>query len=397
MSLVSQVASSGVNLLNLISLMAVATLAEFGSWSAALGATFFGVTFVRAAFTGPMVAASGISEAAARSMWASGRRRIALVTALVSVVAIVAAVASGLSLADSIILASASPFLIYHEVYRQLAWAQQRGIVAVILDVVWLAVWPFIAGLFWLAGWATPTSMMLAWFLPAIGATLWGYAAVARRWSGDSSSEKSGASAFGLRGLAFSQMILALSANALPIFLAVVFSSEVAGISRALLIPFAPALAIISGLRVVSVPFLKRRYENRSLPAALTSVLSAYVLGSAAVTAITALALGWVPVEWLGDSVAVIKEYVWWGVGLIVSIVIQNVLADGVSMAGSVRRTVVGRAVAMASEWGGIAVGYAVGGTEGLVVGWVAGLILGALAWVISWASTRRTLLSGTG
>ncbi len=352
------------------------------------------LTLCRSLVTERLVAGAG-DTAATVTGWPGAKRRILLIAAgatLASLLAGLVVRADGATLA---ILVAPIPVLLVQDGQRYLAWATGRPGRAVALDGCWLLVSGTAAAACAVRG-VEPVAAVIAgaWALGGTASWLLGLVLIepgARRQPVSTSGRRTagsfqGGSSTGASGrysrLAYSQALSALSVNLGPIVVALALSPTMAAVAKSLLLPFTPLLSLFAGLRLVTLPALRRAVDGGRGRQLQASLLGAGVAAALVGSALVVLGLRLVPASHLGDSLGIVLPHLPLGAALCVIYVAAQQLADGMALGHGRDRVVGRRLVAIALEWGGLLTGAVVAGVPGLALGWVIGLGLAAGAWL---------------
>ncbi|MEM7273376.1 MAG: hypothetical protein AAF547_09880 [Actinomycetota bacterium] len=379
-SVVSQGLSSVTNF-GLTAVLAVSVTTEtLGRVAAVYSIYLLALTLSRALTTDALVAATdGLHRIDLSWHWA--RRRIVALAAAASAVAVAVGLVVEVPAGVLAAVAAATPALLLQDGMRNLAWANGRPAAATALDGIWLAV--SLLGLAVAMSGSTgltATPIVLVWAAGGVASWLVGRPLIERPLRAELPTEFRPELAR-FRPLAYSQAVMALAVNLGPVVVALALGPTMAGIVKAALLPITPVLSLFAGLRVVTLPAL-RRAVDQGTAAGATSML---VAGSSLVAAIGGFVsiqvVRSLPVDQVGQSIAQVAPHLAW-IGLLgIMYVASQQLADATAIAG--RHAVLGRRVfGVITEWGCLMVGASLGGIEGLVIGWVIGLGLATMAWL---------------
>ena len=391
LSIVSQGLSSLTNLGLTVSLVLLTEPAELGRWVASISVYLLALTVLRSVVLEPMVTeARSASTPAGLPVWEKTRRDRWRLAGAASVGAGVVAIAVGLHIGAAVLLAVAMAPLLAQDGHRYRAWADGRPSRAVSLDVVWIAVSVLVAVTMEVAVGLRPGLVVGAWVAGGVAGAAVG------RWSlrstpgpadpartdvrSTEAADPEWAAALGR--LAWSQGAFACAFNALPVVVAVGVSAPAAAAVRTLLLPYAPILSLMAGVRVVTLPIMARAAIAGTGDRVVRRILLAAVGPVAVAAAVTAVASTEVTARLSGPSVAEIRPHLPWGAVLCVLYVATQMSADGLAIGRRSSRVLGVRAATIASEWAGLLIGAAVGGVAGLAVGWTIGLAVGLALWL---------------
>lgn len=372
----SSLTNFGLTVLLAVSVSAV----ELGQIVSVYSVYLLALTLSRSLTTDALVAAADGSKVIDLP-WHWARRRI---VALAFPAALVAVLVGSWLGADRIVvtlIALSMPVLLLQDGLRNLAWANGRPNLAGLLDGAWFGV-SVVALLILSTLRASPSGnvILFAWCLG--GAVSWvvGYRLIERPGRGAAVAEFR-PDLVRYRPMAHSQAIMAVAVNVGPVLVALAISPAMAAAAKAALLPITPVLSLFAGLRVVTLPALRRAVDTGQA-AGFTSL----VVGASAVIAAVG---GFVSIqlvrlfssEQLGESISLVTPYLGW-IGLLgIMYVAGQQLADATALAG--RHAVVGRRVfAVTVEWGFVVAGATIAGVEGLILGWVVGLAIATVAWL---------------
>jgi len=388
--------------------------AELGRISAVLLVYLLALASCRSLFTESMIAAGSDGDT-----WPWAVRRVAGTGVVAAVVAAVAGLVVGLgSLVLALLVVALAPLLV-QDAWRYRAWAQSRPARAVALDVSWavlsiaaVAVVVIVTRPTGSAGVIGPAAIVGAWAFGGVASAALGPVLVG---SGDGSAPEAdtrpepgaavdaGAEAGTAvdaarsgsgqhRELAWSQTLASLSFNLGPLVLATVLSPTLAGAAKALLLPFAPILSLVAGVRLVTLPALARWANSSPGPAGRSPALTQAALAAVATTP-PALAMAAVAASLPAsvDAVEVVRPHIWAGVALCVLFIVAQLLADGVALGPGRAAAVRLRLLATAIEWFGLLLGAWLGGVAGLVRGWTVGLAVAVGVWAVALVLPTRS------
>ncbi|MEM7326773.1 MAG: hypothetical protein AAF531_27055 [Actinomycetota bacterium] len=371
----SSVTNFGLTLLLALSVGVV----ELGRIVSVYSVYLLALTLSRSLTTDALVAASDGSKVIDLP-WLWARRRIVALAAAASAVSVLL----GLILAaDGVIVALIAllmPLLLLQDGLRNLAWAGGRPDLAGLLDGTWLGV--SVIGLVVLLpiGPLGGSQIVFVWCLGGIASWVVGRRLVERPGGGGAVAEFR-PDLLRYRPMAHSQAIMTVAVNVGPVIVALSVSPAMAAVAKAALLPITPVLSLFAGLRVVTLPTIRRAVDGGNA-AGITSL----VVGVSALTAaiggfVSVQIVGRLSSEQLGETLTLIAPNLGW-VGLlgIMYVAVQQ-LSDATALSG--RHEVVGRRIAtVVVEWGCVVVGAAVAGADGLIVGWVVGLAVATIAWL---------------
>ncbi len=410
-SIVSQGLSSATNF-GLTVLLAVATDAEsFGRTVAALSVYLFALTLGRSLVTERLVAAAD-GDRSSPLAWIPARDRLLLLSVPAAVATVAVGVVVGVDRVILVVLPLALPLLLVQDGQRYGAWATGRPGAATGLDAWWLGCSATMIGAAVAVGpELTPRLVVAAWAIG--GSSSWvvgrlkvepafttspppsdwpdnaatparqGPVSSPQPWWAAPESAASGSQRY--RALAGSQALAAAAFNLGPVAVAMILSPTLTAAMKLVLLPFTALLSLFGGLRVVTLPATRRAIDRGGEPAGVRMLIGASCLVAAVAAAVTVRLVGAMPSERLANSLSLAEPYLPWGAALSVLYVVGQQLADGAAMAGA---PVVGRrAVALAVEWTGLAIGGAVAGIAGLLAGWTIGLALATVLWLWTWST----------
>ncbi len=375
--------------------------AELGRISAVLSVYLLALASCRSLFTESMVAAGRSGDT-----WSWAIRRVVGLGLLAGVAAGVAGLMVGLGTSVVVLFVVGLVPLLVQDAWRYRAWAQGRPARAVALDVIWAVI--SIVGLVVVmvvsgsAGSIGPVAIVGSWVLGGAGSAALGPLLIgpgpepepepepeaepdpgASGSSDPAVTDVAGRSGSGQhRELAWSQTLASLSFNLGPLVLASLLSPTLAGAAKALLLPFAPILSLVAGVRLVTLPAVNRWATSTPGPIGRSPALVHAGLAAAAVTP-PAVAMA-VAATALPSSVAaieVVAPHLWAGVALCVLFVVAQLLADGVALGPGRAAAVRLRLLATTIEWFALLLGAWLGGVAGLVRGWTAGLAVAVIVW----------------
>ena len=392
----AQILASASNFVVQFGLVVTMSAARFGALVVGFAVFHMALALARAWVGDPLVAMADSSHDVDRG-WPEARRRlVALGLASTAVVAVWAAIADGVR-GELALLALSIPFLLLQDGHRYRAWALGRfGRVAGI-DAIWL-------GTFFLAVAAvgigrSPSAIdgsvvIAAWVGGGIAS--WQAARVlddrrlaalrqrdvprAGRLPDD---QPDAADRRAARGLAAQQAILAVDANGLPIAVAAAADATVTAGIRAVVLPFAPMTSVLTGVRVLTLPYLRRSVRQGHGRKAIVRVSVLFAVLAFAVGSVTATAMAIVPDQWLGESGRLVRA--WFPVGAVVvsTRLIGLPLADLVSLGtnpGLAARIRIGTS---GFDWSATLAGAALYGLEGAVVGRASAGAVSLLVWAL--------------
>lgn len=411
-SIASQGLSSVTNLGLTVLLVAVAAPAELGRWVAVTAVYLLALTLLRSTVTEPMVAAAAATQAEqpaadgprAAALWIGTARARRVLGAFATLATVGVGATVGPGVGGTALMAVVMIPLLAQDASRYLAWARSRPTVVLGLDALWLvvSVVALLAAVL-LAGRLDPTAVVASWAAGGVVGAVAGWWLLGRDLAlgssdptldpdpGSGSGHESGPDA-GFRRLALSQGLFACAFNALPVVVAVAVSAPAAGAVRTLLLPFAPVLSVMAGVRVVTLPMMARARSDGASAAVgesadrvvrrvlAVAIVVAAVGAGAALTVISLL-----PDERLGAAMAEVRPHLSWGAVLCVQYVAAQFLADGLAVTGRDPRVVARRLTTLGLEWTGLLVGALLGGIAGLAVGWSIGLAAAVILWLTPW------------
>lgn len=396
----SQAMSSVTNFGLVAALTVTIDTAELGRISAVLSVYLLALASCRSLFTESMVAAGRAGDS-----WRWAIRRVVATGLVSATVAAVAGLIVGLGPLVLVLLVAACPPLLVQDAWRYRAWAQGRPSRAVVLDVSWavisiLVVAAAVAAPFAQspasAGSIGPAAIVGSWALGGAGSAALGPVLVgsgpglrSRPRVGSTGraeraeavvADRSGSGRH--RELAWSQTLASLSFNLGPLILATILSPTLAGAAKALLLPFAPLLSLVAGVRLVTLPALTRWANSSPGPVGRSPALTQAALAAAATTPLAvALALAASALPSSVDAIDVVVPHLWAGVVLCVLFIVAQLMSDGVALGPGRAAAVRLRLLATAIEWIALLLGAWLGGVAGLVRGWTVGLAVAVVVW----------------
>jgi hypothetical protein len=282
------------------------------------------------------------------------------------------------------------PVLLLQDGLRNLAWANGRPNLAGLLDGVWfgvsvvalLCLWTMTApsGVGSAAGALGGGAILLAWCIGGGVSWLVGYRLIEQPGDGGAVAEFR-PDLVRYRPMAHSQAIMAVAVNVGPVVVALAVSPAMAAVTKAALLPITPVLSLFAGLRVVTLPALRRAVDGGQAAGVTSVIVGASALAAAVGGFVSIQLVRMFSSETLGESLSLVVPHLGW-VGLLgIMYVAGQQLADATALAG--RHAVVGRRIfAVSVEWGFVVAGAVVAGTEGLILGWVVGLAIATVAWL---------------
>lgn len=379
-SVLSQGLSSMTNFGLTVLLALTVSVAELGKIVSVYSVYLLALTLSRSLTTDALVAAADGSKVIDLP-WHWARRRILALSIAASAVATLIGAWLGVGGVTVPLIALSMPALLLQDGLRNLAWANGRPNLAGLLDGAWLGA--SVMMLLVMRGVRVEFdggSILFAWCLGGVISWIVGRQLIERPCRG---GEVAGfrPDLLRYRPMAHSQAIMAVAVNMGPVVVALTVSPTMAAVAKAALLPVTPVLSLFGGLRVVTLPAIRKAIDGGQA-AGFTSLI---VGGSSIVAAVGGFVsiqvVRMFPAEQLGESISLVLPYLSW-IGLIcIMYVAGQQLADATALAG--RHAVVGRrGFAVAVEWGLLIAGASIGGVEGLILGWTIGLAVATVAWL---------------
>jgi hypothetical protein len=191
------------------------------------------------------------------------------------------------------------------------------------------------------------------------------------------------------RELAHSQSLLTASFNLIPVALALIVSAEMAGLAKAVVLPFGPWLAMVGGLRMVTLSAvtawrLDAGPDRGRSPALRHTSLLLPVTIAAAMLSAGATRLVAERMEPLRDA----SPYLAFGIVFCVLFVAGQVLSDGLALGPTRHRALQLRVTTLSIEWVGLFTGALFGGPAAMLAGWLTGMAIGLVVW---WVAVLRS------
>ncbi|MGH1487959.1 MAG: hypothetical protein ACRBK7_00965 [Acidimicrobiales bacterium] len=392
-SVAAQALSSVTNFGLTVGLVVALTADEMGRTLSVLSVYLLALTLSRSLVTESVVASADDDRSAGVRSWPWARARILRIAGA----AMIGSAAVGLSLnLDPVTLAvlvGALPILLLQDGQRYRAMAADRHRLAASLDGCWLLVSLVLGASAHLLG-ATWTSAMLIGVWSAGGLVSWSLGL----FSGASLPETKHAAGGNpdagavanperrdrYRSLAYSQAVAVIAINLAPLIIAVALSPTMAAATKAVLIPFTAMLSLTAGLRVVTLPTIRRAIDDGRANQLLARLLLALTAATAVVSALTVGAVSLLEPSTLGESFALVEPYLVLGAVLCVLYVLNQQLADAVALSGRADAPV-RRMIGIAMEWSGLFIGAGLAGVGGMMAGWTIGLALATGFWLLTW------------
>lgn len=376
----SQGLSSATNFGLTLALALSITADRLGRTVSVYAVYLLALTLSRALTTDVLVAASD-GNRMIDLPWLWAKRRIVALGAAASLTTASIGLITGAGPTATVLFGLSVPMLLIQDGLRSLAWADGRPGLAALLDTVWFAVSAAgLIGAVALTDDLEATSIILVWCIGGLASWLVGWRLVEPACSGEAMAGFQ-PDLLRYRPLAHSQAVMAAAVNIGPIVVLLAVSPATAGVAKAALLPITPVLSLFSGLRVVTLPTLRRAIDNGNGPGAISLLIagSAVISAAGGLTAIEFVRA--VPPDRLGESLLLVVPHLGW-VGLVcIMYVVGQQLADATALAD--RHGVLSRRVfGIAAEWGLLIAGASIGGVEGLIIGWTIGLAIATVAWL---------------
>ncbi len=388
-SVFSQGLSSLTNFGLTVLLAISVTVTELGQIVSVYSVYLLALTLSRSLTTDALVAASDGSKVIDLP-WHWARRRIVALAIAASLVTVLVGTWLEVSGSTVALIALSMPVLLLQDGLRNLAWANGRPNLAGLLDGVWfgvsvvalLCLWTMTApsGVGSAAGALGGGAILLAWCIGGGVSWLVGYRLIEQPGDGGAVAEFR-PDLVRYRPMAHSQAIMAVAVNVGPVVVALAVSPAMAAVTKAALLPITPVLSLFAGLRVVTLPALRRAVDGGQAAGVTSVIVGASALAAAVGGFVSIQLVRMFSSETLGESLSLVVPHLGW-VGLLgIMYVAGQQLADATALAG--RHAVVGRRIfAVSVEWGFVVAGAVVAGTEGLILGWVVGLAIATVAWL---------------
>jgi hypothetical protein len=328
--------------------------------------------------------------------WLRGRlAAIGVVAAtLIGVVAIIAGSVRG----ELALLAVAVPALLGQDAYRYLAWARNRPTVVLTMDGVWLLSSVGLVGA-WAIGFGGGSIsgglILASWCGGGVLSALVGSRsglldphrraglespppALTRRPDGAGSSDDLA------RSLSWTQALLAVDANGLPVLVAGVAGTAVSAGLRVATLPFMPVTTAVAALRVLALPRLSAAVASgRSRPVAARVAAGFGAIGVGASGIMLGL-LALAPDRWLGASGRMVEPWFALGAVVVVARVVNLPLSDVLALGAGRRRALVCRLGASGLAWTATVVGAVLAGLQGALVARAGASVVAIGIWVVA-------------
>jgi hypothetical protein len=400
----SQVMSSATNFTLYAALLLWADADDFGRLVALLACSQLALAVSRALASEPMVAAAaplpprGRDGGSALFTWAWCRRRLGGLGLAAASGVVVVGWLVGAEPTVVLVLAPALPVVLRQDGQRNLCWALGRPRLAVTLDGVWLAVTgTMLAGLV-VGGFHRPLPVVVAWALGGLASGLVGRVLIERRAapparSGDGSPTADRPAEPGatlddrrLHARRRSHALLTSARNLLPIVVATLVSPAAAGLLKAGVMPFAPILSLVAGLRPVVLPAMQRAAEREAsgeggFERFVARLLALYATAAGGAVALTVL-VGSVVVDRFDVPPSISRGSLLWGGAIALTTVLSVVLADAIGFGRRAVPPITCRLGEIAVEWTTVLAVSMLIGPHRAVAGWAVGQALGALVWL---------------
>ncbi len=404
-SVAAQGLSSASNLVVQAGLALTLAPAAFGSLVVGFSIYYFALALVRALVGDPLVALAGPESLADRGgdrrtdadcavevVWRRIRGRLVAIGALAA--ALIGAIAIGIGSvrAELAFLAAAVPILLTQDAYRYLAWARSRPGVVLVLDGVWVVSSLSLVLVTVLGSGASAVTarlILVAWCGGGIVSVL-----LARRLlslptrigprPSDNDRQTVGHPHDLARSLSWTQAILAVDANGLPIVVAALAGATVSGGLRAVTLPFMPVATVVVALRVLALPRLQAAANagrGRLVAGRVALVFAAIGIGASAVTLGL---LSFMPERWLGPSGRLVEPWFALGAVIVVGRLINLPLSDVLALGAARGRAMACRLGASILGWAATIGGALLFGLHGAITAWAGASIISIVVWAMA-------------
>ncbi len=374
-------------------LVVTMTAARFGILVVGFAMFYLALALGRAWVGDPLVALADSADDVDRRWPGVRARLVALGLLATTAVGAWSAVAAD-ARAELVILAMSIPLLLLQDGHRYRAWALRRFPQVVAVDATWLLT--FVVAVGAIATTGSPSAIdgravLLAWV--GGGVVSWQVARVldGRRVGRVAAPERDDELASGdrpvhrdrrsARGMAAQQAILAIDGNGLPMALAAVADAAVTAGVRAVLLPFAPLTSVLSGVRVLTLPHLRRSVRDGYAAAAIAKVTAAFAAIAAVISLVTVGGLTLVPDSLLGESGRLVQTWFPLGAVVVAGRMVALPLADLVSLSGEPVDVARIRLATSGIDWSATLVGAVVAGVDGAIVGRASASVVSLAVW----------------
>ena len=390
-SVAAQGLSSASNLFVQAGLALTLAPGAFGSLVVGFSVYYFALALVRAFVGDPLVALSepgeedisrceviresddaDVGPVGLDAIWSRLRARLAAISLAAVILIGVVAIAAGSVRVELAVLAAAVPVLLAQDAYRYLAWARHRATIVLALDGVWL-----ISSVALVGGCAvglgssivTGRLILAAWcgggVLSAVLARRLRPASVSGRpwwrWRPADQSDDLDLA----QSLSWTQAVLAVDANGLPVVVAGVAGATLSGGLRTATLPFMPVTTAVAALRVLALPRLGAAVASgRGRPVVTRIALGFGAIGLGASGAMLGL-LALAPDRWLGPSGRMVEPWFALGAVVVVARVVNLPLSDVLALGAGTRRAIVCRLSVSGLAWTATVGGAVLSGLQG--------------------------------
>ncbi|MCP4224077.1 MAG: hypothetical protein GY773_12090 [Actinomycetia bacterium] len=412
-SVAAQGLSSASNLVAQVGLALTLAPVAFGSLVVGFSVYYFALALVRALVGDPLVAlvapgrltdgggerGSGRIEAVDK-VWRRVRGRLVAISGLATALVTVTALAAGSVRVELALLAAAVPILLTQDAYRYLAWARGRPKVVLALDGVWVisslalvlaaalglgtsAVTGAVILFSWCGGGLT-SALLARRLLPILPPPRPQPGAPGPANALDDDPDPVDRPDDLVRSLSWTQAILAVDANGLPVVVAAVAGATVSAGLRVVTLPFMPITTAVVALRVLALPRLHEavRIGQGRLVAARVALIFASV-GVGASGAMLGL-LAFLPDRWLGPSGQLVEPWFVLGAVIVVGRVINLPLSDVLALGADRRGAMACRLGASILSWTATIGGAVLFGLQGAIMARAGASIVSILIWAVA-------------